>query len=199
MDAALALASIRGPQTLEVLKTNIFSFAGRSTSPENDYYLYKDARAATDVHDQFKVVTYNAANSVAFRACSVPMINRVAVPGLAAAGGVNLPNQNADMMVTGMLTACTLMYSSNKMNLWCTHLEPARNTGESDVGLKLGVDVVNTGGFAGTADSVRAFTRREYNACHHANVFGVRRADGWTLYAQGVSPHGKIMFAVALN
>jgi hypothetical protein len=199
MDAAQALASLRGAQTLATLKTTIFTFAGRSTSAENDYYLYKDARANADVHDSFKVVTYPAEASQLFRAYSVPMINRVAVPALAAAGGVNLPNAGADMMVTGMLTACTFMYSSDKTNLWCTHLEPARNTGEDDVGLKLGLDVINGGKFAGTADGVRAFTRREYNACHHANVFGVRRGDGWTLYAQGVSIQNKILFAVALN
>lgn len=199
MNAAEALASLRGMQTIEFLKTNLCTFAGRKTWPEDDYWIYKDARAQADVHDSFKVATYNAANSVPFRAYSVPMVNRTAVPVLSGSGGVHLPNNGADIMVTGMLTACTLMFSSNKTDLWCTHLEPPRGTGESDVGLKLGVDVINGGKFAGTGDGVRAFTKRDYNQCHHANVFGVRRADGWTLYAQGVSPQNKILFALALN
>src|SRR5690606_22312959 len=105
-----------------------------------------------------------------------------------------------DMLVTGMLTACSFAYNGDKTNLCCFHMQPSAASHAANKGIQLGTNLMNGGGFAGgVGGGFRVFSHREYNTCTHATVIGVRRLDGWSLYAQGVmGPTGDVAFATQL-
>jgi hypothetical protein len=187
---------IRGQNTLEFLKTCIVSIAGRNAAGEADYWISKRVASRDDKHEWFEIKGRDP--GLKFRAQTVPMVNRTTLDSLANIGGVHLDMSGSDVMVTGMLTSCTLLFSGDKRDMYCTHVEPPRGTGGSGLGLQLGVELMNGAKFSNTTGSVRAFTRREYDSAHHANVLGVRRLDGWSIYCQAMSTDHKILFATQL-
>lgn len=124
------------------------------------------------------------------------MVKRSALASIGNIQGHALPSTGADLMMTGMLTACAFLYSSDKQNMICALIQP-ETTPDQNKGLKLGVDIMNGGKFP-TNDVPRVFSHRDYNWVHHANILGVRRLDGWSIYAQVVDQNNGILAAVQL-
>jgi len=191
-----ALQFVRGHSTLDFLKTAVLAINGRGNSAENDYWIYKEVRARNDKSDVFRVI-HHLPQETKFRAHTVPMVNRAAVANINSIAGTILPNTGADVMVTGMLTACAFSFSSNKTNMVCSHIQPAAVAGATNQGLKLGVDLMNGGKFS-SGDNMTVFSHRDYCSAHHANILGVRRIDGWSLYAQIVDQDNGILDALQL-
>lgn len=196
ISSAQALQFVRGHNTLDFLKNSVLAINGRGASPENDYWIYKEVRARNDKSDVFRVI-HHMPQETKFRAHTVPMVNRTAIASLGSVAGTTLPNSGADVMVTGMLTACAFSYSDDKKNMVCSHIQPAAVAGATNRGIQLGIDLINGGKFS-SGDSMRVFSHREYSSAHHANILGVRRLDGWSLYAQIVDQDNGILNAIQL-
>ncbi|KPF78946.1 hypothetical protein IP88_02850 [alpha proteobacterium AAP81b] len=182
---------LRGPTTREFLFSTIVSPASR-TSGAAEFTIDTVVASNTDRHPMFRVTERaNQATGVVFDAVSVPMRNRDALA--AGIDGLQLPNAGPDIMVTGQLTSCAFMYSADKNNMFCAHIEPTRAANPTRInrGVELGVQLNGTGEtFTNDAGAVRYFTKLAYQDLHHVNIFGVRRGDGWSLYVQGISTAG---------
>ena len=192
MTPAQALGFIRGPTTKEFLWHTIISIASRTTGA-GAFSIDAVPRAQDDRHDIFRITErVNQPMGHSFEAVSVPMRNRDTLA--AGIDGLRLPNAgNEDIMVTGMLTSCAFMYSSDKNNMFCAHVEPTRapNPTRINRGVELGVALSGAGAtFTNDAGGVRYFTRADYEGTHHANILGVRRADGWSIYVQAIATTG---------
>jgi hypothetical protein len=199
---AEALGFIRGPTTKEFLNSTIISIASRTTGPA-PFSIAPIPRAASDRHEIFRVTELvNQPAGQPFDAVSVPMRNRDAL--VAGIDGLRLPNAgNHDIMVTGMLTSCTFMYSIDKNNMFCAHIEPTRapNPTRIDRGVELGIALTAASlPFTNDAGGVRYFSRVDYQGVHHVNILGVRRGDGWSLYVQAIAttPFQYIVFSKQL-
>lgn len=186
-----ALGMLRGPTTRDFLFGTIISPASRTTGV-GQFSIDTVVASSSDRHPMFRITERaNLATGAAFDAVSVPMRNRDALA--AGVDGLQLPNAGPDIMVTGQLTSCAFMYSADKNNMFCAHIEPTRaaNPNRINRGVELGVQLNATGEtFTNDAGAVRYFTKVAYQDLHHVNIFGVRRADGWSLYVQGISTVG---------
>lgn len=186
-----ALGFLRGPTAKDFLFRVIISPASR-TDGAGAFTIDTIARAQADKHEMFRITEQaNQPGGTVFNATSVPMRNRDALA--AGINGTQLPNAGDDIMVTGQLTACAFMYSTDKANMFCAHIEPTRapNPGGINRGVELGVALTGGGEtFANHAGAVGYFTKLAYQDLHHTNIIGVRRGDGWSLYAQGISTVG---------
>ncbi|MBR0643674.1 hypothetical protein [Plastoroseomonas hellenica] len=200
MSPSEVLGFIRGPTTQRFLWTTVITI-GSKTNGVGNFTIAQDARAQADQHDIFRISDgLPQANSHAFRAVSVPMRNRDTLA--AGIDGLQLPNVGEDIMVTGMLTSCAFMYSTDKRNMHCAHIEPTRAVlpAGTNRGLDLGVTLTTANApFTNDAGAVRYYTRVDYEGLHHVNILGVRRGDGWSLYVQGITPGtSTIVFAKQL-
>ncbi|MES2713356.1 MAG: hypothetical protein V4653_17385 [Pseudomonadota bacterium] len=194
MSPAEALGFLRGPTTKDFLMHYIVSIASRTVGP-GQFYIVDVPRAQADLHEAFRITEVHAQHGSPpgahpFPALSVPMRNKDTL--VAGIDGLQLPNAGADIMVTGMLTSCAFMYSTNKQAMHCAHIEPTRapQPPNTNRGLGLAVNLTaNQPPFTNDAGGVRYFTRADYEGTHHANLVGVRRGDGWSLYVQGITPN----------
>lgn len=187
MNPGLALQMLRGQTTLEFLKTTIVTISGASTAGPADFYISAALKAKNDRRDKYEVKARSGATGeVKFRAFNVPMQNRDTISNAASITGVQLPMDGPDLMVTGMLTACSFAFTTDKKNVHCCHIQPRTSVNAANKGLALGVELMNGGRFGNTGDAMTVFSHREYSECTSATVLGVRRLDGWSLYCQGI-------------
>lgn len=188
MSPAEALGFLRGPTTKEFLWTTVVGIGSRTTGVAT-FSIQAEPRVPR--HEIFSITeAANQPGGLPFEAVSVPMRNRDTLA--AGIDGLLLPNAGpADIMVTGMLTSCAFMYSADKRNMYCAHIEPTRaaNPTRIDRGIELGVGLTGAGeSFTNDPGPVRYFTKVDYQGTHHVNIIGVRRGDGWSLYVQAIAP-----------
>lgn len=201
MTPSEALGFLRGPTTQRFLFQTVVTIASRTVGA-GTFTIDKVPRVPSDPHEMMKIAELaNQPGGHQFDAVSVPMRNHDTLA--AGIDGLNLPNVGPDIMVTGMLTACAFMYSADKNNMFCAHVEPTRaaNPNRVDRGVELGVALTGAGvGFSNDAGAIRYFTKVNYQGLHHVNICGVRRGDGWSLYVQGISaqPANSIAFSKQL-
>ncbi|WP_119462431.1 hypothetical protein [Rhodospirillaceae bacterium SYSU D60014] len=187
MNPALALQMLRGQTTLEFLKTTVVTIGGASSAGAADFYISAPLKSKNDRREKCDIKAKSGApGEVKFRAFNVPMQNRDGISSAANINGVQLPMDGPDLMVTGMLTACSFGFTTDKKNVYCCHIQPRTSVNAANKGLALGVELVNGGKFGNSADAMTVFSHREYSECTSATVLGVRRLDGWSLYCQGI-------------
>lgn len=182
-----ALGLLRGPTTREFLWHNVVNIASRTAGVGN-FKITAEPPLSTGKM-LFSIAETGPQPGHEFQAVSVPMRNRDTLA--AGTDGLHLPNAGPDIMVTGMLTSCAFMYSADKRNMYCAHIEPTRaaNPNRIDRGIELGVAITGAQeAFTNDAGAVRYFTKVDYQGTHHVNIMGVRRGDGWSLYVQAIAP-----------
>ena len=98
--------------------------------------------------------------------------------------------------MTGTLSACTFLYTDNKQNMICAHIQPETTPGQNK-GLKLGIDLMNGSKFSSN-DTPRVFAHSDDNWARHANILNARRIEGWSIYPRVADQNNGILAAVQL-
>lgn len=150
-------------------------------------------------------------DGVAFQAYNVPMqpeeeggITRVCIPAMS---GLTLPPAGGpSIMMTGQLSACSFVYQPlANGGLEVAHIQPgarvAGNVADPKVatsGMSLANNIARNGGFVGQGgQTVQVFGSNLYqhvradDETSRCTVLGVRRANGWNLYAQIYTKQGR--------
>ncbi len=204
MDGQLVYNILTGPSTLDFLKHYGLMIAGNSAAGPVAYRVFNNSDANSTRYKMEPDLGMPPAGAHSFQAQNVPMqkeekdgVTMVCIPAM---GGLRLPGAGGpNIMVTGLLTACSFAYLPlPNGELKVAHIMPStRVSGDAadskiaTSGMSLANNLAASGNFAGqSGQGMKVFGsnlyqhQREGGAFSACSIIGVRRMNGWALYAQ---------------